>query len=217
MKLQLKITIGIGLGALVVGTCAYILFNNFENNPISENINTGIKETKLPLTIFDGRIKIPSTNISVSYPTKGFYGVGVKFIPYNMASNLYGVVGGIGITVPGPIDTTRAAEYIGITLDVRKLSKNDSFNNLIKRLNDNTESEYRPNGTTKTIGEGIFYVSSNRSDGSDRLDAYTQRGNQYVHIGFQYSEGLGAINTAAANNNEKLFYEYLSNLNIQEK
>ena len=171
----------------------------------------------LPGTNFDGRVTIPNTTVGVSYPTNGFYGLGVKFLPYNMQNNLYDVVGGMGIVAPSPIDQRKASEYIDITLDIRRINPNGDLYSLIRQLSDSSWAEYRPNGLVKTIGDNIFYIVKTTSEQSVIFDAYTARKNQYFHIAFQYSEAYGSVNSAAANNNETLFYDYLKNINIKDE
>jgi hypothetical protein len=210
MKRNIKIIIIVACATIVVGAAIFISVRKDGNN---NNINSA--QTELPVTVFDGVTKIPNTKISVSYPTKGFYGLGAKFLPYNMDNNLYDVTGGAGIVTSSPADTSKISEQISITLDVRK-ADNNNLESLIKKLNDNNGPEYAPNGVTETVADNIFYIAKNKSGDQVYFDAYTLKNNQYIHIKFQFSEGMGSINKAASDNNEKLFYDYLNNLNIKE-
>ena len=218
MKTQHKIIISVfAVLAAVAGIILILQKPERASRPLQQNSNhANTSQEIFPPTVFDGRLKIPLTDISVSYPTKGFYGIPVKFIPYNMGNNLYGVTGGIGIVQSAPIDKANISEFISITLDVRKADKNENLNGLIKSLNDSAEPEYQPNGTTETIDNNVFYIVKYSNEQFVVYGAYTQINNQFFHLEFQYPLPSGAINKATADNNEKLFYDYLSDLRIEE-
>jgi hypothetical protein len=219
MKYSKKIIVCSICTIIIIGAIIFLITRQPKKNTVAENTNENNTDSvwpvELPGTVFDGRIGIPLTNISAAYPTKGFYDIGVKFIPYNLASDAYGVIGGIGITEQTPIDDVRASEYIGVDLDVRKVGKNENLNTLIKYLNNSQSPEYRPNGVTKTINGNVYYIAKT-TQGLTVYDAYTLKNKQYIHVGFKYDEATGSLNRAASDNNEKLFYDYLNNFNIQE-
>lgn len=210
MKRNCKLTTLTISAVLIIGIGIYIFFKQKTN--ITNHVQTG-----LPPTIFDGRIKIPNTSTSVAYPKQGFYGKGIKILPYNMENNLLGVTGGIGLAPSSTLDDGTKSEYINITLDARKAQKINDLESLISNiLKDSRGPEYLPNGMTTTINNGVYYIAKSKSDSLNIFDAYTQMKKEYIHVQFDYTEGTGQINKAAAENNEKLFNEYLNHLDIKE-
>lgn len=210
-------------GALVlfifVTTCVLILEITQDNAlsiSIRKNIAIQLKniESVLPPAIFDGRINIPKTNISVSYPTMGFNGSGVWFAPYNKDGKAKGATGGIDIMPSSTVSQAKDKKAIEVTVDVRQAKNDKGLGDLVKDLNDRTNSEYVPNGTIETVGDRLFYVAKNIDDDLVTLEAFTRVNDQYVHVEFRYVV-VEQSKEQVTSMNEKLFYEYLKKLDIK--
>jgi hypothetical protein len=198
----------------ILGIGGYFFINRNETLT-SARTNSSISY-ELPKTVFDGGMTIPQTYISFVYPINGFYEKGIKQVPYNMWNNLYGVVGGIGLIPSLKREDTEISQYIDLTIDARQAKKQNNLNGLIASLQDGRDAEYRPNGSLEHIGNTDYYIAKTTSENVIGYDAYAQLSLNYVHIGFQFSTAAGEINKLAADNNEKLFYEYLRNVNLRE-
>lgn len=198
----------------VLGIGSYLFLNRKSisiNAPVNNNV-----PYELPKTVFDGGMTIPQTYISFVYPIDGFYGKGIKQLPYNGQNNINEVTGGVVLGTLSKIQTDELSEYIDIWIDSRKAKKPNSLNELMVSLKDDRNAEYRPNGSLERIGGVDYYIAKTTSENVVGYDAYTQLSLNYVHIRFQFSTAPGEINKLATDNNEKLFYEYLKNINLRE-
>lgn len=176
---------------------------------------------------FDAIATVPNTDISFKYPSKGFYGLGVKFLGPNVEPDAdMTEIKKIGFEYSAPIDKTKVSEYINFYLgpETERGNIDGEYNleNAVKAIKKIHGIIGIENGVYKTFNNYKFYIY--KDDDQNDMEVwhaiFLQNDGAY-QVSINYLKPKNTLygndsNTpesqAAYKNNDQLFLEILKNI-----
>ena len=175
------------------------------------SISTPPKSTiVLPPTVFDSTITVSSTHLSFSYPSKGFYGLGVRLFP-QPANSEPGLIAGMATNPVAPFTDQKTSEYLVMNVSLFQNKEDLTPEEMLAALPDGSADKEaaKMNGKNIQIGTHRFFVyrGDEGVDGSRALATSTEG---MVSISFSYTDSDKPESQAASMYNNELFNEALS-------
>ena len=185
-KLFTSKTLYIGLAILTALIVLFIYIAINKKNSASVTVVDNSSKIDFAEPIFDGSSRIGETNIVVGYPTKGFFGLGVKIDEVKEGPYIFGVK---TIDTSAKFDPKISGGFVGFSVSVEKRKDNQSLANIISSTPKEMPYYKREMlGKIITVNNKEYYIyDSSETFGDDRGKgwvAITIEKNMLITIGF---------------------------------
>jgi hypothetical protein len=231
MKTTVKIAALLAVAAVII--CgAFWLVTRDGGFPAGQTVATEVRNepaepdgaafdpANLPENVFDAEVAIPGTSVSLSYPARGFYGLGVAKRTFTNGDNGSSPEGvRLGVTVP--YDPEKGSEFVTVdAMVVRSLSSGETIEDYVDALlssldkNSNDYQYMKAFGQYRNINSHDFFTYK-VTESVWYLSASTIVNGKVINISLAYTPTDGAESKAAYENNDQLFLQILSHLKFE--
>ena len=185
----------------------------------------------LPKNNFDTTTAVPNTNISFKYPSKGFYGLGVKFLGTGLEPGAdMTKIKQVGFEYSAPIDSAKISEfidfYIGLVTEKGNVDGDYTLENAVKSIKKIYDPSGIDNGRYEIFNGHEFYIYKQDDSrvGSLVWLAYFLQDDGVYKVTINYLKPNNTIygkdsdtaeSRAVYRNNDELFLEILKNIEFR--
>jgi len=198
---------------LFVVSLSFILFNYYKSSGYQNNS----QKINLPKNDFDAEMNVANTGIAFKYPSKGFYGLGIK-ITNKLPDLNNNVVAGAHIETVAEFDRDKQSGYVVAEINLIKNTGNfsdiEKFSSFFKT--DSTTPGYgaeyaKENGHFVEFDNKRYFIFKTTEDATV-WTAFAISKNGIVTVSLAYTNSLTPYSDALYKNNDELFLEILKNI-----
>ena len=169
----------------------------------------------LPPTVFDSTVTVSSTDLSFSYPSKGFYGLGIKVFPFPTTDEP-GVIAAVATNPLAPFTDEKTSEYVVLNVSLLKNKQGWTPEQMIVGFPFGTidKEAAKTNGAYVKVGSHQFFVYKS-DEGVTSLTALATSTEGMVDVNLAYRGSDKPESKAAYAHNDELFTEILSHVDFK--
>jgi hypothetical protein len=186
----------------VIATSAVMIFRKVEPVPVKPQT----KVTQLPGNTFDANASVPGTNVTFSYPSKGFYGLGADVVSSTQTAVVQSTAA---------YDVEKGSEFVTLTVSAGSTVAS-SLEDMVNVIDANSiDGQYaKLNGEYRTIGGDRFFLWRVMEDVTV-WNAWMLAGKDRISARLAYKATEGAESQAAYQHNDQLFLEILERISVK--